>query len=425
MAEAAGATLRRETETARESNIATPWLHVGVFLVAVLVVISRRPDAVTNPQFWAEDGLLWFAQAHNLGWWRVLFQPETGYFCTLPRLTAALAQLLPLAAAPLLFNLVAILFQVLPVSFFLSSRFASLGTQRSRLLLGFLYLALPNSFEVNANVTNAQWHLALLACLVVLAEPARSLGWRCFDFVVMVLSALTGPFAIMLLPVAGIAWGWKRRTKGTLILLLTLAAGVLLQVSAFLRTGSAARMQGSLGANPILFAKVLSSQVFLAALIGKNNLPYRHSYIIYAVLITIGGITVLIYALLRARWELKLFIVFASLVLTAALLHPMAHAPQWLELLSAWGVRYWLLPMLAFVSALVWMAGNHNPRAVRFIAVVALLLMSVGIVREWRYPGFADLQFGIYARQFSDLPKGSSLTIPLNPQGWSMTLEKR
>jgi len=414
-------------EPTKESNTRSPafWFHVLVFVLAVLVVISRRPDAVTNPQFWAEDGLLWFAQAHNLGWWRVLFQPETGYFCTLPRLTAALAQLLPLAAAPLLFNLVAILFQVLPVSFFLSSRFASLASLRSRLLLGFLYLALPNSFEVNANVTNAQWHLALLACLVVLAEPARSLGWRCFDFVMMVLSALTGPFAIMLLPVAGIAWGWRRRTKWTLTLLLTLAAGALLQVSAFLRTGSAARMQGSLGANPILFAKILSSQVFLAALIGKNNLPYRHSYIIYTVLIAIAGIAVLIYALLRARWELKLFIVFASLVLTAALLHPMAHAPQWLELLSAWGVRYWLLPMLAFVSALVWMAGNHNPRAVRFIAVAALLLMSVGIVREWRYPGFADLQFGIYARQFSDLPKGSSLTIPLNPQGWSMTLVKR
>src|SRR5260370_1419213 len=185
------------------------------------------------------------------------------------------------------------------------------------------------------------------------------------------------------------------------------------------------RMQGTLGANPLLFAKILSSQVFLAALIGKNNLPYRHSYIIYAVLITIGGIAVLVYALLRARWELKLFITFASLVLAAALLHPMAHAPQWLELLSAWGVRYWLLPMLAFVSVLALMAGNNNPRSVRVLALVGLLLMSIGMVREWRYPGFADLQFRVYARQLSDLPEGSSLTIPLNPQGWSMTLTKR
>src|SRR5260370_8046744 len=106
------------------------------------------------------------------------------------RLTAALAQLFPLTGAPLLFNLVAILFQVLPVSFFLSSRFASLGTQRSRFLLGFLYLALPNSFEVNANVTNAQWHLALLACLVVLPDPPTSLFCPYFHFFLIVFASL-------------------------------------------------------------------------------------------------------------------------------------------------------------------------------------------------------------------------------------------
>ncbi len=408
------------------SNAAGWWLQATVFLVSVLLVISRRPDAVTNPQFWAEDGTLWYAQAHNLGGWKILFQPVAGYFCTVPRLAAALAQLVPLAAAPLLFNLIAIFFQVLPVNFFLSSRFASVGTLPTRLLLGFLYLAVPNSFDVNANITNVQWHLALLMCLVVIAEPATSLWWRCFDVSLIVLGSLSGPFAILLWPLAAVAWGWKRREKWTLVLLLTLAGGALLQVIALLRTGSAARVQGGLGASPVLFAKILASQIFVGALVGRNNLPYRHSYTLHAVLITVAGMAALAYALLRARWELKLFVVFASVILAAALLNPMADPPKWPALLTAWGVRYWLLPMVAFVATLLWMAaGNRNPRTVRFIAVAALLLMSVGIVREWRYPAFVDLHFGAYARQFSDLPKGSSLDIPLNPTGWSMTLTKR
>jgi hypothetical protein len=409
----------------RGSNAAGCWLQATALLVSALLVVSHRPDAVTNPQFWAEDGTLWYAQAHNLGWWKVLFQPVAGYFCTLPRLAAALAQLVPLAAAPLLFNLIAIFFQVLPINLFLSARFAPLGTLPTRLLLGFLYLALPNSFEVNANITNVQWHLALLMCLLVIAEPATSLLWRCFDLAVIVLGALTGPFAIMLWPLAAIAWGWKRRGQWTLVLLLTLATGALLQVIALLRTGNATRVQGGLGATPVLFAKILASQVFLGALVGRNNLPYRHSYTLHAVLITVAGIAALVYALWRARWELRLLIVFTSIILTAALLNPMAAPPKWPALLTAWGVRYWLLPMLTFVATLLWMAGNRSPRAVRFIAVATLLLMSVGIVREWRYPRFVDLHFGAYARQFSDLPKGSSLDIPLNPPGWSMTLTKR
>jgi hypothetical protein len=419
--------LKREVTANNDprSSATGTWFHAAVFVGSVLLVISHRPDAVTNPQFWAEDGRLWYAEAHNLGWWKVLFHPVVGYFCTVPRLTAALAQLLPLAAAPLLFNLAAIFFQVLPVSFFLSSRFNSLATLPTRLLFGFLYLALPNSFEVSANITNVQWHLALLLCLVVMAEPTTSLWWRCFDVTVIVLASLTGPFAILLLPLAGAVWGWKRREKWTLVLLSILTAGALLQVGALLHTGNAARGQGDLGATPMLFAWILTTRVFLAALVGGDNLPYGDSYALNAVLFTVAGIAAFVYGLWRARWELKVFVVFASVVLTAALLTPIAPPPKWLGLLTPLCTRYWLLPMLAFVAALVWMAGAERPKGVRLVAIAALALMSVGIVRDWRYPPFVNLHFGVYARRYSDLPKGSALTIPLNPPGWTMTLTKR
>jgi hypothetical protein len=400
-------------------------VHVAVFLSALLLLISRRPDAVLNPQLWAEEGALWYAQAHNISAWGVLFRPDSGYFCLLPRLVAGLAQLIPLAGAPLLFNLVAICFQLLPVSFLMSSRFVSLGTLHTRMLMGFFYLALPNSFDINANLTNAQWHLALVACMVILAEPARSFSWRCFDMGIMILSGLTGPFSIMLLPIAAIIWGWRRRSRWTLILLSTLVGTVLVQVGALVSTGSAARVPGSLGASPLLLAKILASQVFLAAIAGKNSIPYRHSYTLYAVLIAISGVAVLAYALWKAPWELKALVVFTSAILVASLLNPMAAPPKWPALVTAWGVRYWFLPMLAFVYCLVWMASRANPRPVRILAITVLLTMSVGIVRDWRYRAFADLDFPAYARRFSELSQGASLTIPLNPQGWSMTLIKK
>lgn len=39
----------------------------AMMVVGVVIVISRRPDAVTNAQFWAEDGKYWFAAAYNHG----------------------------------------------------------------------------------------------------------------------------------------------------------------------------------------------------------------------------------------------------------------------------------------------------------------------------------------------------------------------
>lgn len=399
------------------------WQHAVIFLIATLVIVSHRPDVVSNPQFWAEDGL-WYAETHNLGWWKVLFEPIGGYLNTFPRLIATLAQLAPFSVAPLFFNSIAITVQALPVSFCLSSRFSAIANLPTRVLLGSLYLALPNTREINAVVASAHWHLALLMCMLLLASPPISLAWRCFDLVAVLLGSLTGPFVIMLWPVAAVVWGWKRRTSWMSTLLFTMTACAFIQVAALYLSGSEARYPGRLGASPLLFAKILASQVFLAALIGKNSVPYRHSYWLHAVVITVAGLAVFAYALWRGRWELKVFVIFAIMMLTGALLTPLAASPKWPILLTAWGVRYWFIPMLAFVCALVWMAGAERPTALRVVAIATLALMTVGIVREWRHPAFVDLHFRGYARQFSELPKGSTLTIPINPPGWSMALVK-
>src|SRR5215510_9596703 len=74
--------------------------HLMLFLVCFLILYSRRPDAILNAQFYAEDGARWYRDAYQLGW-RCLFIPETGYLQTVSRLIALFALLLPFAAAPL------------------------------------------------------------------------------------------------------------------------------------------------------------------------------------------------------------------------------------------------------------------------------------------------------------------------------------
>jgi hypothetical protein len=58
------------------------WQHAAVFLLSCIIIISRRPDMIFRPQFWAEDGIVWFAQAYNEGWRHALFRTQVGYFQT-------------------------------------------------------------------------------------------------------------------------------------------------------------------------------------------------------------------------------------------------------------------------------------------------------------------------------------------------------
>src|SRR5581483_8205835 len=76
------------------------WFQLAVFAFALLIVSSRRPDAMVIPQFYAEDGAVSYSEAYSLGL-HTLLLPRSGYFQAVPRLVALFDQMFPLAWAPL------------------------------------------------------------------------------------------------------------------------------------------------------------------------------------------------------------------------------------------------------------------------------------------------------------------------------------
>ena len=146
-------------------------------------------------------------------------------------------------------------------------------------------------------------------------------------------------------------------------------------------------------------------------------------------LVAAVGMTPIVYALFKGPFELKLFVGFAALVLSACLLSPssVGKVPAWQELeFPQTDPRYWFLPMLAFVWTLAWLASRGNPKGLRFVATIVLCLMSFGIVREWRDRAFVDLNFQESAKRLEASPPGTVFTFPCNPPDgrWSMRLVK-
>jgi hypothetical protein len=235
----------------------------------------------------------------------------------------------------------------------------------------------------------------------------------------------------MLAPVAVVIW-WKRRGQKPLELLLITIGGALTQGATMLYCSTHAhylvRTPQRLGATPSLFAKILAGQMFLGALVGGNMLC--HTSVLWAVLVATAGMAPIVYALFKGPFELKLFVGFAALVLSACLISPssVGKVPAWQELeFPQVDPRYWFLPMLAFVWTLVWLLSREIPKGVRSVAAMVLCLMSFGIVREWRDRPFVDMNFQEYAQRFEASPPGTVFTIPSNPPDgrWSMRLVKR
>jgi len=109
---------------------------------------------------------------------------------------------------------------------------------------------------------------------------------------------------------------------------------------------------------------------------------------------------------------------------------PESQTPQW-ELLQFPGLgnRYYLFPMLAFLASLLWMLrvspAAWRTRLARYVALVILAVLPVGVYNDWTLLKFKDFHFTEFARAFEQTPSGSRIVIPLNPTGWRMELTKK
>jgi hypothetical protein len=407
------------------------WQQVAIFLLACAVLISRRPEYIFHAQFYAEDGHVWFADAYNLGWWHALFRAQDGYFQVFPRLGAALALLAPMERAPLLTNLVALAVQALPVSLLLSSRSSGWGGLKFRALLAAVYLALPNCSEVGCGITESQWLLALTSFLLLVACTAHSWTGRIFHFGILLLSGLTGPFCVFLLPIA-VFLARKRRDRWQWASAGLLAACALVQAYALLVIDRVGRPVDALGATPALFIRILSGNVILGAVLGRTGLAVMPGRGIFLLLVfaAIVGVTITIACFLKSSLEMKLFFIWTGVLFVISLLIPNAHpAPGspdhvWTLLAKGTGARYWFFPSLVFAWSLLW-AVESKQKAMKALSLIMLVPMCFTIVLSWEQPLLRNYCFAEYVRSFEAAPKGTVAVIPENPDGWNIRLVKR
>lgn len=405
-----------------------PWQLGLVFVASCAIIVSRRPDALFHAQFWAEDGVVWFSQAYNDGWWRPLFQSEVGYFQTLPRLAAAIALLVPLAYAPLVCNLIALAVQAIPAALLLSARSREWGSLTTRAAMAAIYLALPNCPEICAIITDAQWALALAAFLVLVATPPSGKLQSVSDIAILLLCGLTGPFCILLFPIALYLAFRRRQVRSQRLYAALISLCCVMQAYSLFFKNTAERSSAGLDATPMLFIRMVAGDIYLGALIGPSGLPMTPGigFALFLILLALTGTALIVLVLRKAPYPMTLTAIFAIMILCASIMSPSSpeKSGRWELIVRAAAVRYWFYPCLVFLWSLVYgLRGGSRP--VRAASVLLLIVLSFGVALRWRRPPFADTHFRELAQHFETLPAGSSQDFPENPDGWSFRLVKR
>jgi len=404
------------------------YLLFGALLAALQLL--RSPGSLLHPQFWAEDGTLFFQEAFNHGFLGTILQPASGYLHSLPRLVAGLSLLVPMEQAPLVFNLTAFVVQLIPALYLLSPRMAHLiPSFPARALAALLYVALPASYETHVNLTNSHWHLALAAVCILSATPATNPRSQTLEACLAVLFSLTGPFSILFLPL--VAPRLLRVVKGALpvrgqVVSVVVAAGAVIQLgcaAASARISTAAAQSGTLSLQELM--TVVSMHTFFNALFGINGFTR-----FYRTLPPIGyalGLVALAYFLFVAvRDRVKpLVILFylAALSIALSFLFPLNDRRIWLHPQA--GPRYFLFACLFIHFSILHLAfAARSFKAVGFLFLA--IAVAVGVPADFFHPRQPDVHWADQTEVFRSLPAGSDFSVPVVPlYHGGMLLHKR
>jgi len=409
--------------------IAKHRLQILVFVAGFLIIFLRRPDALLTPQFWAEDGVAFFAVAYNhsfgLG---TLFMPYAGYFQLFPRALSLLGSLIGLKYMPFVFTVFAISFQVLPLMYLWSERFGEIvKTNKLRILISIIYLCLPYTQEISSNATNSQWYLAIAAFLIICITESKSRITKFFDYLVLTLAGLSGPFSILLAPIAFLEW-FRLRRKENLVRLSIIVGCALLNIVNILFIDNSVRGSAYLGASLSKFLDIMGAQVFTAGLFGYKSSAWVLNNSWLAPAIAVVGIAMMGYALLRSPRQLRLFILFGLLIFFAALFFPTSSNSStglWSIFLEKGATgRYFFILHMALFLILIWLIKS---RTILRAAPAVLLILSfiIGLPADFKYPAIRDLHFQTYAQKLNLLHPGQTERIPINPDpAWDITLTK-
>lgn len=375
------------------------WLGLLCGVMALLTFISRKPEQWFNPQFWGEDGRVFFAEAVSMGP-PSLVEPYAGYFHLIPRVVAWATSAMPWEYLPAIYMVVAALGGSAVVA-----RVALADLPMLVRVVGALAMVVvPHSGEVFLNLTNLHWLLGPLL-VVNLLEAAPTSRWHSLRRALEVaLAGLSGPMVLCFAPFAVLWLAWQRRERRAWW--LGVAWGLALGVQLMLVLAGP-RVPATDAATVLSALRWVVPRYVMALLVGEW-LRYTQEVAIM--------VTLVVAPLLAALfWERKNPHRFrAALLLAAAaglLVAGRLANPYWGNPVGG-AARYVYVPFVLALWSLGWLAAGA---ATRWRRVVALVLCGCAVsagIAHWRGKPQPDLA---WAKQVREAREGTRTEFVVQP----------
>ncbi len=391
-----------------------------VLIIAALILFIRKTDSFINPQFWAEDGAVYFIQQYG-GGASVLFREYAGYLQFICRLIAFFTNMFfPFSVAPIVYVYSSLVLTLLVIANVFSPRFKA----DYKPLLALSIVMVPHfTNEIFMNLSNTQWILSILLFITLLKEnPGREYGnlWlqACMDLVILLLCGLTGPFCILLLPLA--FWKYKKdRSSFKAGVFMVMLLTSCIQIFYILKYAPLAESKYSL--NPAAYIVVIGWKFFGNLFLGHFISYKLNPYFLFAVGTCIIVTIIQFSSASKTGIKMATVCIGYGVVVLAAILYKCKVDP--LILVPAGnGPRYFYIPCVMITWSLI-LCMKQEVKWKRTLTKSLLILILISSLSS----GFHSKPLNDYAwASYSKLiGSKNDLTIPINPKGWYIKIPSR
>ena len=385
-------------------------------LVCVAALYFKQPATFRLPQFYAEEGRNFFADAYNEGW-ASLFYTANGYFHLFPRLLANLTLSIgvPYAAIPAVF-----VYSCLPIYFFLWHRiFTRLPLPlAAKVFLVLTTMLLPLGNEIFMNQTNIQWVMALIPVVLYCGTPPTRVWTQALDYAMLVFCVFTGPYVLFLSPVFAAAAIIERQASRRAMFLGLCALGTIACIFSLAHFGSVDRVRGATKASAYGYVQLAFRQYFFPVFSTWVDSAPEWMVITLTALLPFAFIWIgrRIYASgNRFAWISFIagFPLFVATLISYGR-HPALPSPFYNA------IRNFYLPMVLLLWSLIAITRFDMRRLAGWAIAFVWFLAQIPFIEEPRK--MPDLRWEKYSQR---LDTADTLKIPITPQGWNMTLRAR
>ncbi len=374
----------------------------------LLVLFLRRPESFLHPQFFAEDGAVFYMGANRAPWGSIL-SPYAGHLHLASRLVATLSS----GADPLWMPAIyfaASIAAVLSLTLALFSRRLGLPFPA---LLALGVVLVPHNGEVFDSLTDLQWILALGFIVLMLARDPQGPGQWLVDLGFASIASLSGVFSILFAPFF-VLRAASRRTPAAAATACLVCAGAAIQAHEVLASPVPATPNST---PPILVLATFGHRVWLALLSTpalSDSAPVRARAAAGAAGLALLALLVLGMSASRPR---RMVLAASLLLIVAAAIYRFRGELYLLGTVRN-GDRYFFVPKVC----LVWMLVLHlRPAcALRWLSGAMLAALLVNSCLTFRFEPRKDYHWPYWAGRIAT---GERVVVPINPEGWEFVYD--